>query len=886
MATETNLKFRSVFPHEPLPTEDRGWLHIQGAFCPRPTKKKEEGGAVEGQEETLGDYWTRESLHKALTSLLANRIAALGLPFAAEEVQVLDSVAPFTKVRLVYKTPAQALHVLIAWRRTSKLSPSTLFASFLDASFGSRPFQVSQVTQRPVDEEFWNRSNPPKFRRLLARPGEDVTLLQEERATTRFLFLSNIASDEDSFWSDPHIVAHAVRSVIQQHVDDDSSIVEVFVAHAKKASKYCHLGLSSPAHVRKVLTALQEQRVEWKWINEKGEEESQPSGVLFLDHAAITLRSRQARQRGEDAKGEPDRSECTSVTADVEVPGLVLVPDYVSHEEEAALMAVLTGPQAPYAPSQIVPSLSGAVKRRVQHYGYVFDYQTANVLRDRAVPGADCPPMPKLTPGHSHQNLDDDNTALESRIAEGLKEGQGWDVLAGIIERTRRHDFETKSEDDSKVYPTLNQLTVNEYSPGEGIGSHVDTPSAFADGLISISLNSGIVMEFRKVVDKDDLSTREKSEGPNRKLVYLPPRSLLLMSGDARYRWEHMIVTRKTDTHNGEVQRRGTRVSLTLRTALDLNGAPMPLLESADFPPIWGSGGKSDSSPLETPACERDHVHAVYDAIATQWHHTRGKRGVLWPGATQFLQRLPQGSIVADVGCGDGKYFPAIWEAGSYVIGTDISRPLLKTAQKIPAGDGENDVPESRRVSKERLHLRNRPAVAVADCMAVPLRSNSCDAAICIAVLHHLSTKERRRRCLEELARIVKPGGMINIQAWAMEQDESSRRRFAVNDIYVPFNAQPKHLKLNTDSSKNSASLPEGEKEAAGGQKGESTAEVYSKALNAEYDEKKGLVVFKRYCHLYRKGELDEIAAAIPNVKLVESGFESGNYFIIVEVVE
>ncbi len=56
---------------------------------------------------------------------------------------------------------------------------------------------------------------------------------------------------------------------------------------------------------------------------------------------------------------------------------------------------------------------------------------------------------------------------------------------------------------------------------------------------------------------------------------------------------------------------------------------------------------------LVTPATERKHVHAVYDAIATQWHHTRGKRGTLWPMATQFIRHLSKGSIVADVGCGD-----------------------------------------------------------------------------------------------------------------------------------------------------------------------------------------------------------------------------------------
>ena len=77
-------------------------------------------------------------------------------------------------------------------------------------------------------------------------------------------------------------------------------------------------------------------------------------------------------------------------------------------------------------------------------------------------------------------------------------------------------------------------------------------------------------------------------------------------------------------------------------------------------------------SDLITPSTESKHVHEVYDAIATQWHHTRGKRGVLWPGATNFLEKIPKGSVVADVGCGDGKYFSAIWEYGSYVIGTDI----------------------------------------------------------------------------------------------------------------------------------------------------------------------------------------------------------------------
>jgi alkylated DNA repair protein alkB family protein 8 len=466
--------------------------------------------------------------------------------------------------------------------------------------------------------------------------------------------------------------------------------------------------------------------------------------------------------------------------------------------------------------------------------------------------------------------VDRGDKTLEEYLGESVREGCGWEVVAGVIERVRRTTF-SDEDDGEHSYKTINQLTVNRYAPGEGIGSHVDTPSAFGDGLISISLGSGIVMEFNCV--------QEETKGL-RKQVFLPPRSLLLMSKEARYSWEHMIVSRMTDTIDGEVVRRGTRVSLTLRTALDKNGSPMACVESHSFPPCWGNPNLL--SPLATPDCERNHVHAVYDAIATQWHHTRGKRGVLWPGATQFLQKLPPGSVVADVGCGDGKYFPAIWEAGSYVIGTDISLPLLETATSA-ASLCDEGVPESRRVSEPRRHLRNRPAIAVADCMSVPLRTGSCDAAICIAVMHHLSNESRRRRCIEELVRIVKPGSLINIQAWAMTQEEGSRRRFASNDVYVPFNAQPRHLKLQGDTINGGKGRDTSQDESIPKESISTTAKVYSKSLNADYDEEKGLVVFKRYCHLYRQGELDSIALSIPNVVMIESGFESGNFFVIVK---
>lgn len=886
-APEQQVRFRSVLPHEPLPTESKGYLIIQGAFEPRIDREKNE---TSNGQASSGEFWTKSALERALLEALQSN--ATNSADAVESVEMLDHAHPFTKARLTLHKPQEARNMLSAYR-SAKVTPAQLLGDNNNNNkndihhFSTRPLQVTQVTTQPVllsPETSWPRSNPPKFRRLLARPGEDLAALEQERDCTRFVFITGLVDDEHtttipSCWNNVFVAVDAIRNVMN---DYDSSCVgvEVFVSN-KRAIRACHVGMRSPADAKRLISSLQGQQVEWKCLDDSNDMTTTVlrSGRLFLDYADITKRSYSRGQNPDAAaKGEPSRSECTSLTSHVVVPGLVLVPDFCSEKEEEALVAVLTGPQAPWAPPQSTPSLSGNVKRRVQHYGYVFDYETADVLRDRSKENADCPPMPALP--EELENVDE-------YIEASANDGRGWQALAGMIERTRRHDFSPTPVDDASSpisFPDLNQMTVNEYKEGSGIGSHVDTKTAFGDGLISISLNSGIVMEFRQTDDDEEREKSNDSSPPLRKLVYLPRRSMLLMSGPARYSWEHMIVSRMTDTVDGKVIPRGQRVSLTLRTALELpsdGGMPLLRIESNVFPPTWGNaiegqtptGSNTRQTALATPPTEKDHVHAVYDAIATQWHHTRGKRGVLWPGATQFLQQLPRGSVVADVGCGDGKYFAAIWEAGSFVIGTDISLPLLKTS--IGANSSDN-APESRRISQERNHLRDRPAVAVADCMNVPLRRNSCDAAICIAVMHHISTEARRLRCIEELVRVVRPGGLINIQAWAMEQDEGSRRKFAAADVFVPFNAQPKYL------DKAEASRDKGEPMDSG----KSVAQMYSESYDgAEFDERKGLVVFKRYCHLYRSGELEELASRVQDVELCESGYESGNYFVILRVV-
>ena len=854
---------------------------------------------------------------------------------------------PCTKARIMYSAPYIARDVA-CFLRHHKIAPSDLF--FPQRSnmkveedckiiYSVKNIQATQVTQMPLPPTHisWLRTGMPKFRRLLIHEhmyndAQAVEKIESERKQTRFVFMTNIINydptdgDQNNdktvsdsidsldmsmdlikkMRSDPHLFQDAIRTAIEPIIENVNASLdmqestdskwltlppEVFVPAKKQIVpfKHCHIGTRSPLHAQALIRELQNQQIT---INVSGTQIK--TGKLYLDFADVTQRSAAKSNRLQkqdpslqptllgkdiDLPGESSKPECTSTTDDVVVPGLICIHDFVSEDEEQVLIACLTGPNAPWAPEQKNFSKTGAVKRRVQHYGYVFDYESADVLRNRKDEEEKtlCPPLPCL-PADSWTK-----EKLDIFSNNAVKEGSGWDILAAVVERTRQTEFDDNDNEASpakKRYLDINQMTVNEYKRGQGIGSHIDTESAFSDGLISISLGSDCVMEFK-----------HKDTGV-KKLVHLPPRSLLLMSDDARYIWNHQIVTRMTDCVNGKVLPRKTRVSLTLRTAITLpsgegknDTTPLAKVETRNFPPKWGKVSESEEledGDISTPETEREHVHAVYDAIATQWHHTRGKRGVLWPGATKFLKELPKGSIVADVGCGDGKYFPAIWEAGSYVIGTDISEPLLQTSIGACANADTNKAgPQNRQVSSSKMGLNSRPAVAVGDCMHIPLQSKSCDAAICIAVMHHLSTSARRIRCLNELSRVVKKGGMINVQAWALEQESNSKRKFAGTDVFVPFNAQPRYLnKVNANGEKKSKESPNSNEKCKG------VAEMYSDAYEgAEYDERKGLVVFQRYCHMYKEGELEDLVSKIDSLEMVGSGFESGNHFVILKVV-
>lgn len=119
------------------------------------------------------------------------------------------------------------------------------------------------------------------------------------------------------------------------------------------------------------------------------------------------------------------------------------------------------------------------------------------------------------------------------------------------------------------------------------------------------------------------------------------------------------------------------------------------------------------------------------------WDKDYACRGRLWGGAVIDLPPLPEGSLVLELGCGDGKTLSAL--PGDWgVVGLDVSSQALRLASRARA-----DV-----------------SLIQADASCLPLRERCFDAVFAFHVVGHLLAADRRALA-REAARVLKPGGRI-----------------------------------------------------------------------------------------------------------------------------
>ncbi len=182
------------------------------------------------------------------------------------------------------------------------------------------------------------------------------------------------------------------------------------------------------------------------------------------------------------------------------ISGLKYLPAFITEQEHDSLLSSIDNQQ-----------WLDDLKRRVQHYGYKYDYKQHNINHDMKI--ADLPDW------------------LEN-FAVRLKE-------KGIFKKVP------------------DQVIVNEYLPGQGITNHIDCPPCFSDTITSLSLGSDCVMNLT-----------EKDDNSNVIPYLLNKKSLIILKEEARYEWMHGIKMVKNDHYYGLKIPRKRRVSLTFRSVI------------------------------------------------------------------------------------------------------------------------------------------------------------------------------------------------------------------------------------------------------------------------------------------------------------------------------
>lgn len=181
------------------------------------------------------------------------------------------------------------------------------------------------------------------------------------------------------------------------------------------------------------------------------------------------------------------------------IDGLSYHPEFITPEEESELIMLINDQE-----------WLGDLKRRVQHYGWKYDYRARSLNKDMYLG-----PLPVWI----------------QRLAERLVDKQIIDELP-------------------------DQVIINEYKPGQGIANHVDCEPCFGNSIISLSFGTPCIMNFIDVNSKNKIET------------VLEPRSAICIKNEARYQWSHGIPLRLADDINGVRTNRGLRISMTFRKVI------------------------------------------------------------------------------------------------------------------------------------------------------------------------------------------------------------------------------------------------------------------------------------------------------------------------------
>jgi SAM-dependent methyltransferase len=126
---------------------------------------------------------------------------------------------------------------------------------------------------------------------------------------------------------------------------------------------------------------------------------------------------------------------------------------------------------------------------------------------------------------------------------------------------------------------------------------------------------------------------------------------------------------------------------------------------------------------------------------------------------------------------GEDELGPDVLEIGAGPgLVTDL---LVQRAPRVTAVELDPDLADAL-----RARMAGRPVeVVTADATAMPLPSERFSAAACFTMLHHIPDPDGQDRALAEIARVLRPGGLL---VGTDGEDTPARRALHVDDVFTP----------------------------------------------------------------------------------------------------
>jgi len=137
-------------------------------------------------------------------------------------------------------------------------------------------------------------------------------------------------------------------------------------------------------------------------------------------------------------------------------------------------------------------------------------------------------------------------------------------------------------------------------------------------------------------------------------------------------------------------------------------------------------------------------------------------REYVWPEMFFLFNNLKNEDLVLDIGCGSGRHYPAILEKGAVYIGIDSSEKLIDIAKK--------------KYSDAKFQVGNA--------LDLKFKDNYFDKIYSIAVLHHIPSDKLRSKFLDEMARVLKPGGVTTITVWNLYRKPKRKKEIIKNKFF------------------------------------------------------------------------------------------------------